>query len=234
MKVRPVAVAEPAILYKAPMHNTALIQYLSESPTFSKAGHPALHALDQNASIINIEARQHLFHMGEPANYFYLVHSGSITLYRPSYGGDHKVFRVLEAGDLLAETAMFIEPSHYPLSAQVATDATVYRISREALLSLVRQSPEFSFADICLHGHASHLRSGHYSAAGRNVGNCQLRGRTRQHRTGAVQHAGLARYSGHQLRSPGCLERPQGRGGQRERNAGHRGPACLYFDVHGR
>lgn len=128
------------------MHNTALIEYLSESPTFSKAGRAALRALVQDAGELSIEARQHLFHMGDAADYFYMVRSGSITLYRPSYGGDNKVFRVLEAGDLLAETAMFMEPSHYPLSARAATDATVYRISRDALMSLVRKSPDFSFA----------------------------------------------------------------------------------------
>lgn len=78
--------------------------------------------------------------------YFFLVEEGSVVLYRPSYKGDHKIFRSMAAGDLLAETVMFVEPCCYPLSAQASVDSTVYRLPRERLLELCRASPDFSIA----------------------------------------------------------------------------------------
>ncbi|THF64130.1 Crp/Fnr family transcriptional regulator [Pseudothauera rhizosphaerae] len=128
------------------MDTSALIRKLAESSIFSKVDEQALQALLADATLVRLKARQHLFHMGEKAMYFFLVKSGSITLYRPSYTGDHKIFRSMEEGDLLAETAMFAAPCHYPLSAQAATNADVYRLSRERLLQLCRQSPDFSMA----------------------------------------------------------------------------------------
>lgn len=61
--------------------------------------------------------------MGGAAHYFYLVTTGAINLYRPSYSGDRKIFRVVEDGDLLVETAMFLDPPEYPLSAQAVSSA---------------------------------------------------------------------------------------------------------------
>src|SRR5690606_7709813 len=69
-----------------------------------------------------------------------------INLYRPSYSGDRKIFRVVKDGDLLVETAMFLDPPEYPLSAQAVSNAACYRLPRANLLRVCRDSPEFSLA----------------------------------------------------------------------------------------
>lgn len=128
------------------MKTSDLIHMLSRSPAFSKVGIERLQFLLEDALRIKLESGQHLFRMGDEAGYFFLVESGSVILYRPSYKGDHKIFRSMTAGDLLAETVMFIEPCHYPLSAQASMDSSVYRLPRESLLELCRASPDFSIA----------------------------------------------------------------------------------------
>tara|TARA_R110002020_G_scaffold413358_6_gene623030 strand:- start:281 stop:1039 length:759 start_codon:yes stop_codon:yes gene_type:complete len=119
---------------------------LSLSPAFSKVGIERLQFLLEGSLRIKLESGQHLFRMGDKASYFFLVEVGNVVLYRPSYKGDHKIFRSMAAGDLLAETVMFVEPCHYPLSAQASVDSSVYRLPRERLLGLCQASPDFSMA----------------------------------------------------------------------------------------
>ncbi|MEE1868353.1 MULTISPECIES: Crp/Fnr family transcriptional regulator [Pseudomonas] len=128
------------------MKALSLIHMLARSPVFSKVGKEGLASLLEGVSLIRLERGQHLFRMGDAAAYFYLVQSGSLELYRPSYSGEHKIFRSMEAGDLLAETAMFVEPCRYPLSARAGLASSVYRLPRARLLALCRASPDFSIA----------------------------------------------------------------------------------------
>lgn len=125
---------------------TELIQMLSHIPIFSRINEAILRSLIKNVDLVRLSPKQHLFSMDDPATYFYLVVAGSITLYRPSYAGDNKIFRTVEGGDLLVETVMFLESPYYPLSAQAVGNATCYRIPRENLLQLCQESPVFSMA----------------------------------------------------------------------------------------
>lgn len=129
-----------------PSCETAIMQRLASCPILANAGHEALNVLASQARLVRLKARQHLFHTGDQAHHFFFVHSGSIALYRPSYNGDNKIFRIMEAGDLLAEACMFINPAHYPLSARACCASSVYRIPREPLLLLVRKSADFCYA----------------------------------------------------------------------------------------
>lgn len=124
----------------------AVAQRLATSPVLANAGPESLHVLASQARLVRLKARQHLFHSGDQAHHFFFIHSGSIALYRPSYNGDNKIFRIMEAGDLLAEACMFINPAHYPLSARACCATSVYRIPREPLLLLVRKSTDFCYA----------------------------------------------------------------------------------------
>jgi len=125
---------------------TMLADQLAQSAVFAKAGQDVLHTLAENAERIDLRSREHLFYLGEVATHFYLVATGSIYLYRPSYTGERKIFRTLEDGDLLVETAMFLDPPEYPMSAQAHSNATCWRIPRADLLQVCRASPEFSLA----------------------------------------------------------------------------------------
>ena len=125
---------------------SALIGMLERSSLFASVDRDILCSLLADADPLRLSNRQHLFYMGQQATHFYLVQSGTLPLYRPSYTGDNKVFRTVEQGDLLVETAMFLGQPEYPLSAQAATDAVVYRIPRNNLLQLCRENPDFSLA----------------------------------------------------------------------------------------
>lgn len=126
--------------------NPQLLQAFTASPTFARTDLSLLRSLVQDATEVRLHSKQHLFHVGEAAHAFFWLQSGSLSLYRPSYNGDEKIFRTLGSGDLVAETVMFANPCHYPLSAQASEDCLLYRMSRERLLDVTRRSPELTLS----------------------------------------------------------------------------------------
>ncbi|MFT0213981.1 Crp/Fnr family transcriptional regulator [Pseudomonas sp. F1_0610] len=96
------------------------------------------------ASLLHIKASEHVFYFEQEAEYFYLIESGSVCLYRPSFKGDEKVFQTLEAGDSMAETLMFVPNAQYPLSAQAVTDSQLQQIPKKVLLNLCQTQPSLA------------------------------------------------------------------------------------------
>ncbi|TEA74122.1 Crp/Fnr family transcriptional regulator [Allopusillimonas ginsengisoli] len=127
------------------MQSPSLIKALSNLPAFQHADPNSLKALAERARRICLPSKQHLFHAGQAADYFYWIERGGITLYLPSYNGDEKIVQTLEQGCLLGATVMFSESGHYPLSAQASEYSVLYRLDRELLLDMTRHSPEVAY-----------------------------------------------------------------------------------------
>lgn len=94
---------------------------------------------------VNLSAGKHLFHIGDDAKRFYVVKSGEVCLYRFSPEGDEKVFQLAKQGEAIAEAAMFMSPSSYPVSAKAKTKSVLLSFSRQQLLSFCVSDPVFSF-----------------------------------------------------------------------------------------
>jgi CRP-like cAMP-binding protein len=117
---------------------------LAQTQVFAALETAALQSLGESATPVRVPAGQHLFHAGDPAESFFWLESGAMRLYRLTYDGEEKVFQMSGDGDLVAETAMFIDPCYYPLSAQAESDCMLHRLPRSGLLALVRQSPDLA------------------------------------------------------------------------------------------
>lgn len=119
---------------------------LATSNTFCKANIGMLETLASLAVPVQLQAQQHLFFAGDEARHFYWISNGSITLYSPSFVGENKIFRTLGPGSLVAESVMYATPSTYPLSAVAEQSCLLYRMPRDQLLTMTRQSPDFAFS----------------------------------------------------------------------------------------
>ncbi|MGO1616352.1 MAG: Crp/Fnr family transcriptional regulator [Oceanisphaera sp.] len=128
------------------METNALKRSLQGSTVFSMLPAAERERMVQLASAVRLQPRQHLFEMGSPADCYYVIKAGTLSLYRPSYSGDHKVFRTLGSGDLVAETVMFLDKPEYPLSAEAVTAVSCFRLPRSTLLQISRTYPEFTLA----------------------------------------------------------------------------------------
>jgi CRP-like cAMP-binding protein len=124
--------------------SSRLVQALSQTRVFLGVDPALLASLGAAAMPVRVRAEQHLFHTGDDAETFFWLESGSMRLYRLTHDGEEKVFQMVGDGDLVAETAMFIEPCRYPLSAVAESECILHRLPRRHLLALVRQSPDIA------------------------------------------------------------------------------------------
>lgn len=87
---------------------------------------------------------EHLFHQGDPADWFFVALSGKIKLYRLSRDGHEKVMGLAEPGQTFAEGILFMERPVYPVDAQAVGACVIQAFARDDFLALL----EHSF-DVC-------------------------------------------------------------------------------------
>lgn len=85
----------------------------------------------------------HLFHAGDESDALYVVHTGTVRVYRLSEAGKEQLVRLLLPGDFTGELALFRESEHESY-AEVIEDAQVCRISRQDLQNLLERYPSIA------------------------------------------------------------------------------------------
>jgi CRP-like cAMP-binding protein len=89
-----------------------------------------------------LRAGQTLFSQGDHADFFYIVVSGTVKLFRVSAQGAEKIMRLVRGGQSFAESILFSDPPRYPVHAQAAEDSELVAIEGEAYLRILRESFE--------------------------------------------------------------------------------------------
>lgn len=117
------------------------LSLLQATSLFEGVDGAVLAPLAQAASARVLRNGQQIFAEGENAQAFFLIARGQACLLRFSLQGEEKLQQLLEEGDLLAEAAMFLNPAVYPMTARASSDALLYAIPRQALLTACDASP---------------------------------------------------------------------------------------------
>ncbi len=87
----------------------------------------------------NYKKNESLFHLGDPADRFFVVLSGWIKLYRETGDGEEAVVALFKRGDVFGEAAIF-NGAGYPFSAVASEDSKVIEISAAVLRERARQN----------------------------------------------------------------------------------------------
>ena len=113
----------------------AVLEFLRASSVF--AGLPAreLDALARAAREEAHQARQYVFHEGDPALWLCLVRSGRVRIVRHSRTGKDVVLEILGPGEVFGGVAV-IERRPYPAAAQAMEPSVVVRIPADLLIAL--------------------------------------------------------------------------------------------------
>lgn len=119
---------------------------LMAAAPFSLVDEKLLSHLVSEGMAVTLAEREHLFHLGEPAEHFYLLLAGQMALYRSNHDGDEKVYRIAKPGEAVAEAVMFAEPCRYPLSAQALEPCRLFRMPRTRLLEIAERCPAFALS----------------------------------------------------------------------------------------
>ncbi|MCI0513163.1 Crp/Fnr family transcriptional regulator [candidate division KSB1 bacterium] len=111
--------------------------------------------IEATASMRTIQPGELLFSEGQRATAFFILVNGQVKIYKLSDDGNEHILHVHQAGDLLAEAAIF-DRETYPAFCQALETATLIRISRESFKQLLLHNPEIALK--ILSGYSRRLR----------------------------------------------------------------------------
>lgn len=126
---------------------------LRKAPMFADIGNEALQALAAGCQTKSVPKGTFLFHEGEPADGFYVVHSGAINVHRVTEDGREQVIRVFYPGESFGEVILVGDQS-YPASAKAAQNSRVILIPTGFFRNQIHQNPDFALrilASMSLH-----------------------------------------------------------------------------------
>jgi len=117
---------------------------LHQNVLFSSLDTQQLAQVLPTAKSIQLKEGEILFRQQQQAEYFYLLETGNIKLFRLAPDGTEKVIELIREGQTFAEAVMFMQGNHYPVSAQALSECRLIRIEMQHFRELLAQSPETS------------------------------------------------------------------------------------------
>ena len=126
-------------------HNQEITEAFKQSHLFSSLTKLQLERVHRHSRIFKLEEGQLLFAQGEEVNYFYLVLSGKMKLFRVSPDGQEKIIEIVPQGGVFAEALMFMDQPHYPVSSAALSDTVVIGIDAKDFKAMLWDS-----VDTCL------------------------------------------------------------------------------------
>jgi CRP-like cAMP-binding protein len=111
---------------------------------FSDLNQEELGAVQRIAASKEYRKGQIIFNEDEPSRGFFVTVTGAVRIFRVGPDGRERVLHVIEAGEVFAEAAMFME--NYPATAEaLVTTTTVVFIDKNGFKQLLARDPRLSF-----------------------------------------------------------------------------------------
>lgn len=94
----------------------------------------------RQARVTPLQARESLFHQNEPMQWCFFCLSGRIKLFRTTFTGSEKVFRIVGTGDTLLDSLAYAADREYPLDAVAIVASEVMVLGNEFTVDLCNRS----------------------------------------------------------------------------------------------
>lgn len=121
------------------MLDVPVIHFMQTVPFFCGMASADIEHLCKCGTVHDYDKGSHIFLRGRKADYFYVIMSGWIKLYRDTQEGDEAILGLLTRHDTFGETAIFSGDFH-PFSAQAVEKAKIVRIPADALRQRARSN----------------------------------------------------------------------------------------------
>jgi CRP-like cAMP-binding protein len=82
---------------------------------------------------------------GDVADWFYIVQSGWVKLYRETLNGNEVILDLVNTNGMFGETAYFLNQT-YPFSAETLVDCAIWSIPQSCLIQAIQNTPAFAMA----------------------------------------------------------------------------------------
>ena len=121
------------------------VSYLQTLPLFVGVGENLIKNFVEHSQFHNHKTGDSLFFQDEPIEWFYVILSGWVKLYRTTQDGHEAIFDMLTSSQLCGETAI-LDGEDYPFSATVVEDAEVIRIPANILNAAIKEDNKMAYA----------------------------------------------------------------------------------------
>lgn len=120
------------------MYNkTEIPDLLKKHDLFSKLSRNALEDLSVKSVYKKLEPKEAVFSEGFEGNFFYLLLSGSVRVFKSSYEGRESTIKIIRPGEIFAEAILF-QKREYPASAVAVVNSEIIAIHRESFLEMIK------------------------------------------------------------------------------------------------
>ncbi|OFZ47750.1 MAG: hypothetical protein A2381_07090 [Bdellovibrionales bacterium RIFOXYB1_FULL_37_110] len=116
-------------------------EYLPHVFLFNSLNAEDILAIAQVCALIRPKKNTLIFNQDTPADYFYVVVIGKISIFRVNKHGQEQVIHIHTDNEVVAEAAIF-DRLKYPASCKTIKDSTLVKIPRSALINLIMTRPE--------------------------------------------------------------------------------------------
>jgi len=127
------------------MPDEALKKFIKNTDFFQGLDEKTCDSIIKNTTSSLFSKGKILFIADEPAQYFYLVRSGYVKLFRETLDGAQAILDILSAGHLLGETAIF-QDNTYPYSAEIIETSDIITLPLASLKAELEHSPALAHA----------------------------------------------------------------------------------------
>ncbi len=130
-----------------------MVQTMRKTPMFMDLDAHILDEFVKGCHLQKLAKGSYLFHEGEAANGFFVVHSGAVNVHRVTEDGREQVIRVFYPGESLGEVVIVGDKS-YPASAKTTEDSQVILIPTAFFREQTSNNPDLALrilASMSLH-----------------------------------------------------------------------------------
>ena len=118
------------------------LKALGANPYFKELREASLRELASSMSLRKFERGETVFWEADPCLGLYIIHSGSVKLFRVSPSGRQHIIRILEAGETCNEVPVF-DGGPNPVNVDALELTTVWVVETAAVQALMQKDPEF-------------------------------------------------------------------------------------------
>jgi CRP/FNR family transcriptional regulator, nitrogen oxide reductase regulator len=113
---------------------------LAQIPLFRRVAPEDRERLAAVASVKSYDRGEHVFHEGDGSDFFYVVVTGRVKVYKIAPSGNHLILEIFGPGGPLGAVAAY-ESRPYPASASALEPSSCLLIPRQAFFALLEQHP---------------------------------------------------------------------------------------------
>jgi len=118
-------------------------QTLRKAPMFSGISAEALQSLVEGCRLLKFGRGEYLFHEGEVADGFYVIHTGAVNVHRVTEDGREQVIRVFYPGESLGEVVIVGDQS-YPASAKTTENSQLILLPTSFFRQQIQADPDLA------------------------------------------------------------------------------------------